>query len=68
VSGRICPRCREPFSYVKRRVINRRVYLYAVHHLGYVKEGSRVGKLIRECYLGQKISISTPQPRMRRRG
>jgi len=54
VSGRICPRCRELFSYVKRRVINGRVYLYAVHHLGYVKEGGRVGKLIRECYLGQE--------------
>jgi len=68
VSERNCPRYRKPFSYVKRRVINGRVYLYAVHHLGYVKEGGRAGKLIRECYLDQKISVSTPQPRMRRRG
>jgi len=52
LSQRICPRCGEPFSYVKRRVVNGRTYLYAVHYLGYTKEGGKVRKITRECYLG----------------
>jgi len=55
VSQRICPRCGEPFSYIKRRVVNGRVYLYAVHYQGYVKgEKGKVRKITRECYLGPK--------------
>ena len=46
----LCPRCGEPYSYVKRRRIGGRVYLYAVHYLGY--DPVRKRKLTRECYLG----------------
>jgi len=57
VSGRICPRCGEPFSYIKRRVVNGRVYLYAVHYHGYVKgEDGKIKKITRECYLGPEES------------
>jgi len=52
LTGRICPRCGEPFSYLKRRVVNGRVYLYAVHYLGYTRENDRIKKITRECYLG----------------
>jgi len=67
VSQRICPRCGEPFSYLKRRVVNGRVYLYAVHYHGYVKgEDGRVRKITRECYLGPEdkyIHASTTHER-----
>ena len=47
---RVCPRCGLPFTYVRERRVNGRVYLYAVHHY---KDSS--GKVrIRECYLGPK--------------
>jgi len=44
----ICPRCGEPFSYIKRNKRGNRVYLYAVHYIG-VENGK---KKIRQCYLG----------------
>jgi len=52
VSQRICPRCGETFSYIKRRVVNGRTYLYAVHYLGYTRENGKIKKITRECYLG----------------
>jgi len=66
VSQRICPRCGTPFSYIKRRVVNGRVYLYAVHYLGYVKENGKIKKITRECYLGPEdryIHASTTHER-----
>jgi len=42
--GKVCPRCGMPFSYVKRKKVGGRVYLYAIH--------KSKGKVTRECYLG----------------
>ena len=53
---RICPRCGMQYSYIKRKVVGGRVYLYAVHYLGYRKEKGRVRKITRECYLGPEDS------------
>ena len=39
-----CPRCGLPYSYIKRKRIGGRVYLYAIH--------KSKGKVTRECYLG----------------
>ena len=47
---RVCPRCGLPFSYVKEKRINGRVYLYAIH---YIKEGPG-RRRVKERYLGPK--------------
>ena len=39
----ICPRCGREISWIEKRVIGSRTYLYAVH---------RVGRSIKKCYLG----------------
>jgi len=44
------------YSYIKRRNVGGRIYLYAVHYLGYKKEGGKVRKITRECYLGPEDS------------
>jgi len=44
VSLKACPRCGLPYSYIKRKRIGGRVYLYAIH--------KSKGKVTRECYLG----------------
>jgi len=47
---RVCPRCGHPYSYIKEKRVNGRVYLYAVHC---VKDAS--GRVrTTECYLGPK--------------
>lgn len=43
---KICPRCGLPYSYIERRSIGNRTYLYAVHSS--YDGGRRVSK----CYLG----------------
>lgn len=44
---RICPRCKLPYSYLERRQVGDRVYLYTVH------ESREHGKRrIKKCYLG----------------
>lgn len=50
-----CPRCGAEYSYIKSRKRGDRVYLYAVHYLGYERAGGRVRKHARECYLGPAI-------------
>jgi len=52
LSRGICPRCGMPYSYLKRKRKGNRVYLYAVHYMGYTREGGKVRKKERECYLG----------------
>ena len=49
-----CPRCGLEYSYVKEKRVGGRVYVYAVHYMGYEKVNGRVRKRIRECYLGPK--------------
>lgn len=44
---KICPRCRQPYSYIERRSVGDRVYLYAVHY--HWVAGKR---RVRKCYLG----------------
>lgn len=44
---KVCPRCGLPFSYIERRKVKDRTYLYAVH-VGYFM-GRRE---IKKCYLG----------------
>ena len=44
---KICPRCRQPYSYIERRSVGDRVYLYAVHYRW--EAGKR---RVRKCYLG----------------
>ena len=56
VEGRICPRCGLPYSYIKRRKVGNKVYIYAVHYLGYTREGGKVKKKVKECYLGPEGS------------
>jgi len=51
---RICPRCGEPYSYIKEKRVGNKVYVYAVHYLGYEKVGGKVRKKTKECYLGPK--------------
>ena len=54
---RVCPRCGEPYSYLKRKRVGGKIYLYAVHYLGYSRDSSgRVRKHTRECYLGPEGS------------
>jgi len=47
---RVCPRCRCPFSYIKEKRVNGRVYLYAVHYY----RDSTGRRRVKECYLGPK--------------
>jgi len=57
VSNEVCPRCGLPFSYIKRKRVGRKVYLYAVHYLGYTKTpNGRIKKKTKECYLGPEES------------
>ena len=45
------------YSYIKRRNVGGRVYLYAVHYLGYKKDPSgKIRKITKECYLGPEES------------
>ena len=46
--NKICPRCGRRISYLKKRRIRGRTYVYAVHYLG-SKDGK---KITEECYLG----------------
>jgi len=46
-SNKVCPRCGLKYSYLERRRVGDRVYLYAVH---YFKVGRK--RRIRKCYLG----------------
>ena len=52
---KVCPRCGLEYSYIERRVIGGRVYLYAVH-VTRVREGGRVKRRVRKCYLGPEDS------------
>ena len=52
---RICPRCGLPYSYIERRSVGGRVYLYAVH-IYKAKEGGKVKRRVRKCYLGPEDS------------
>ncbi len=45
----ICPRCGLPVSWYETLRRGNRVYMLAVHYLGYVRGK---GKLVRKCYLG----------------
>ena len=51
----ICPRCGSPISWVEEQKKGDRVYYYAVHYIGYAKEGGRVKKRVRKCYLGPEL-------------
>ena len=51
IEVRVCPRCGLPYSYIERRVVGGRVYLYAVH-ITKVKEGGKSKRRVRKCYLG----------------
>jgi len=51
---RVCPRCGMPYSYIKEKRVGGKVYVYAVHYLGYERVGGRVRKVVRECYLGPR--------------
>ena len=55
IEVRVCPRCGLPYSYIERRVVGGRVYLYAVH-ITKVKEGGKVKRRVRKCYLGPEDS------------
>ena len=50
-SNKVCPRCGLKYSYLERRKVGDRVYLYAVH---YFKVGRK--RRIRKCYLGPEGS------------
>ena len=53
----VCPRCGRRIDYFERHKRGDRVYLYAVHYLGYEKtpEG-KVRKRVEKCYLGPEDS------------
>ena len=53
----ICPRCGRPIDWFERFKEGNRVYLYAVHYLGYQKtpEG-KIRKKVEKCYLGPEDS------------
>lgn len=44
---KVCPRCGISYSYIERKKVGSRVYIYAVHY-------TRVGRVrrVRRCYLG----------------
>jgi hypothetical protein len=54
----VCPKCGEPISYIERRKVGDRVYLYAVHYYGYERgpDGKPRPKL-RRCYLGPEEAL-----------
>ena len=52
---KVCPRCGLEYSYIEKRVVGGRVYLYAVHVMK-VREGGRVKRKVRKCYLGPEDS------------
>lgn len=55
--ARICPRCGRPYSYIKRTIVNDRVYLYAVHYKGYERTpNGKIKKKMEFCYLGPEDS------------
>jgi hypothetical protein len=48
-----CPRCGEPISFIERRKMGNRVYLYAVHYYGYKRDShGKVRPRLKRCYLG----------------
>ena len=53
---KVCPRCGLPYSYIKRKRVGDKVYLYAVHYHGYTREGGKIKKKVTECYLGPEGS------------
>jgi len=53
---KICPRCGEPYSFIKEVSKGGRVYLYAVHYEGYEKVNGKKKIKYRYCYLGPKDS------------
>ena len=55
IEVRVCPRCGLPYSYIERRVVGGRVYLYAVH-IYKAKEGGKTKRRVRKCYLGPEDS------------
>jgi len=55
VKNKICPRCGEPISWFERRAVGNRIYVYAVH-VTTVREGGRVKRKVRKCYLGPEDS------------
>ncbi len=52
MSGKLCPRCGQPYSYLEKRRVKgtNQEYFYAVH---VYKEGGRWRK--RRCYLGPRL-------------
>ena len=52
---KVCPRCGLEYSYIEKRVVGGRVYLYAVHVMK-VRESGRVKRKVRKCYLGPEDS------------
>ena len=49
----VCPRCGEPISFIERRKIGNRVYLYAVHYYGFERgPRGKVRPRLKRCYLG----------------
>ncbi len=52
--GKVCPGCGLPYSYIKEKRVGNKIYVYAVHYLGYEKVGGKVRKKTKECYLGPK--------------
>ena len=50
---KVCPKCGEPISYIERRKMGNRVYLYAVHYYGYERgPNGKPRPKLRRCYLG----------------
>ena len=48
-----CPRCGRPVDWFERAKRGNRVYIIAVHYLGYTKlPGGRVRARVEKCYLG----------------
>lgn len=53
----ICPRCGLPIDWYERVRQGNRVYLYAVHYLGYEKTPSgKIRKKVKKCYLGPETA------------
>jgi hypothetical protein len=51
---KICPKCGEKITYIERRKIGRKVYLYAVHRK---REGTK--SRVKRCYLGKESPLIT---------
>jgi len=53
-----CPRCGEPISFIERRKMGNRVYLYAVHYYGYERgPNGKPRPKLRRCYLGPEEAL-----------